>query len=501
MSLVVCARPGCDLAAATSLLVDGRHVAAVCSERCGYELIGPKRSADDMSDAAAGGDDKRQDVVYRELDKKRYADLAEMAVFIQDICNRHKDSPDKPNTNHIATLAKMRWILHQIIDQKKYKVHSLDYWRNRADIQYDAVPSITRDESKRLGDMNVTAGMLRQLAGLASKIDVMHPMTVTGTMLQIGRRLNRSGSDLKQRIDVVIAAAVATIDRIAENKPYVMNSIGELLFKLRDDIAADYVLDTFDDSDAGRAAKYAGIPDDVRFLVALRADPIETLALFITNRVTSMCATEYGFLQLRDDGSEYWAQISGKTDEQKHRHAIETRFNDNSKSFGPNVVRYYDGFFFYIIGRKGTPRRMNFRARHLATGLYYAEIFLDCEEYDNTFMPESLVCKIWKAHDDLSGDDFVAEFTVRSGDIQFRGKNMAIDAKGYLWFACTMGADAAVAVFDKKGTMITKKRLENTVINCICAAVDGIWMATTKEGVNYITLLRLAPDYNYSAGM
>lgn len=62
------------------MLVDGRNVAAVCSERCGYELIGPKRGADDS--AAADDAAHQQMLVRRQQDKQRFSDLAELSTSL-----------------------------------------------------------------------------------------------------------------------------------------------------------------------------------------------------------------------------------------------------------------------------------------------------------------------------------------------------------------------------------------------------------------------------------
>ena len=84
MSLVTCARPGCGLTAATTLLVDGRRVAAVCSERCGYELIGPKRGAEDDASAERNAAHQRE-AVRRMHDGRRFSDVANLAAALAEL--------------------------------------------------------------------------------------------------------------------------------------------------------------------------------------------------------------------------------------------------------------------------------------------------------------------------------------------------------------------------------------------------------------------------------
>jgi hypothetical protein len=502
MSLVVCARPGCDLAAATSLLVDGRHVAAVCSERCGYELIGPKRSADDMSDAAAGGDDKRQDVVYRELDKKRYLDLSGIALFIFDICNRHKAFPAEPNTNHIATLARMRLVLHQIINRKQYKVFDLHYWRKQADIDYEAIPSITSDESERLGDMAKMSSLLQQLADLAHRLDELTPLGVAGATLQIGRRLDRSGSDLKRRIDEAIAVAVATIDQIAENEPYDMNSVEVLLSKLRNDIAADDSLDEFDRTDAGRAAKYVGLPDDVRLLIQLRSSPVEVVgAIPMRKKITWMCVTEHGYMSY-NDGSLYpdYVKIGINSDRAKHLDAVRSRNKYEGAAFGPNSVREHRGAHIGPTWGTAPVTIVNPRALILATGSYEAAVFLDFPFADNTLYPNSVVCKLRKAS--IADIKLVAQYTVHYNTFTFRPSHMAIDANGFLWCICTQADNTnRIIVVDARGRILDDVSFRDNTIDCICAGVEGVWIAVSFNSKHEIKHLRLAPTYNYSVGM
>jgi hypothetical protein len=81
MSSLACARPGCGLTVATVLLVDGRRVAEVCSERCGYELIGPKRGAEDDTSAERNAAHQRE-AVRRMHDSQRFGDMAKLAAAL-----------------------------------------------------------------------------------------------------------------------------------------------------------------------------------------------------------------------------------------------------------------------------------------------------------------------------------------------------------------------------------------------------------------------------------
>ena len=505
MSLVVCTRPGCGLTAATTLLVDGRRVAAVCSERCGYELIGPKRSADDASDTAAtaSGDEKRQDV-YREMDKSRYyADLRSMVLSIRYVFGMLRTYGGTIDANQFATLARMRWILHQIINQGKYRVFNTKYWMKQANIDYDTTPPVIGDKTKQLDDMVTMANTLLDLVELARRVDELTPLAVSGTTMSIGRRMDRGGSDLKRRIDEAIAAAVATIDQIAENKPYDMNSVEVLLSKLRDDIAADEVLDIFDDTVAGKAAKQAGIPDELRLLIAMRENPLEIVGTIrMQKEITWMCVTEYGFIEY-DDGSPYAQsiKIGRDPDIEKHLDAAKSRRIHENVAFGPNTTRKHEGTHIGPARGSGFVTPLNKRALILATGLYEASVFLDFPVLDGDATPGSVVCVLRKSNVP-DGEELVAQYTAKFNTFVFRTNHMAIDAKGFLWCICVQADGARVLiVVDTRGNIISNTRFK-IMIDCICAGVEGVWIAcsNTVDNRHAIVHLRLAPEYNYSVG-
>lgn len=175
----VCALPGCRQPATHTMFVDRRGVAAVCSERCGYELIGPKRGADaaaadddDDGNSTATGDGKRLSKADEVMNELRYTRLSTAADIVRDLATlrarvydltelqvstatmpigRHLNPNGSTMANRIETaIALARTTMHQIIDRQSYNIDAIrnllqqlrdDIAADGALDQYDATPA------------------------------------------------------------------------------------------------------------------------------------------------------------------------------------------------------------------------------------------------------------------------------------------------------------------------------------------------------------------------
>jgi hypothetical protein len=181
----MCARPGCGLTAATTLLVDGRRVAEVCSERCGYELIGPKRSAEDDASAERNAAHQRE-AVRRMHDSQRFGDMAKLAAALAELgtvrARLHAMSPIEVAT---ATMEIGRRIARDGRDIEQ-RVEA---------VIFDAVTAINhivRDEPYQMPDIAAELAKLRADIAADNALDVFDGVT--------GRALKAAGvpDDVRQ---------------------------------------------------------------------------------------------------------------------------------------------------------------------------------------------------------------------------------------------------------------------------------------------------------------
>jgi hypothetical protein len=155
-----------------------------------------------------------------------------------------------------------------------------------------------QQDKERFGDLAKMAASLQKLIDLRLRLRDMSALSVSTASMAIGRRISPGEPSMTARIDRDIATARAAIVQIANNQPYDAAIVAKLMARLRDDIAADATLDAFDATDVGRAAKAAGMPDDVRQLAAYRANPIQKVAEFTVAYFTSLHTTPPSFFEL-----------------------------------------------------------------------------------------------------------------------------------------------------------------------------------------------------------
>lgn len=376
-------------------------------------------------------------------------------------------------------------------------------------------------DERQLTDMKIMAKLLEQLSHLRAHAANMAPLEVASATLPIGRRLGVNSddavSDVERRIEAAIRAVVATIEDIAAGRPYDMDVVRPLMAKLRDDIAADGVLDAFDATPAGQSAKLLGVPDDARSLIAYRANPVEKVAEIATNQsVNVLCASQYGFVSAGEVYYELnrrtsFVQTGHTTDAQKHAAIVTNAINfaDHFHAVsGPNaqwIVKMRDSGSIAIRTIRSAQDDVisNGRDVVLTTGSYMIRVSEDFNAITRFFGYNGIKIDVWKANNADGTSNRLVVGKARGGPrFLLREDRMAVDADGNLWCICWMpGQSTYVIVYNQTGDKIAQFDEAGVRYGGICAGIGCVWIGIERGSQNYIVQYRLAPSAAYNAGM
>jgi len=430
-----CARPGCGQAASIGARAHGSTAAhvPVCSERCGYELIGPKRGADDDVDAADERDAAHQQMlVQRQEEKRRFDDMAKMTAIMQELIN------------------------------------------------------------------------------LRARLPEMTELEVSTATMGIGRRISPGGSGMAQRIDAIILDAHVVIGHIIRNETYDMTIVRQRLATLREDIAANATLDAFDATDVGRAAKKAGVSDDVRQMAAYTRFPVQTIATFTLDGVgsydTLFCIEETGhiasmnllefsysdrFAVYRKDGTK----ISNSTDLLPLVKQYHKLYENGISLIGSakniwhidwNSPRAQKTIWGMSNGERLDISIIDqFRYKFIANGAHFALI----KQVETN--PNGGYYDYWRSGVEFRGEKVSWPYHSNS---TYHPNTVTIDAGGNVWVADAKN----LRVFTANGDFISSIDIPyNVGIN---ADADGnVWLISARSWYRTFTNFRLVPATQYRA--
>lgn len=381
-------------------------------------------------------------------------------------------------------------------------------------------------DERQLTDMKIMAKLLERLSHLRAHAANMAPLEVASATLPIGRRLGVNSddavSDVERRIEAAIRAVVATIEDIAAGRPYDMDVVRPLMAKLRDDIAADGVLDAFDATPAGQSAKLLGVPDDARSLMAYRANPVEKVAEIATNQsVNVLCTSRYGYVSAGEVYYELnrrssFIQTGRPTDASMHGMVVAVAVNFADRFHvvsGPNsqwVTRQRDSGSVAIRTIRSAQDIVVSTANEvvLMSGSYMIHVTEDFDSIARSLgYAGGIKILAWKVDNDGNANRLIVGNT-RHGTI-LRGKRfllredrMAVDADGNLWCICWMpGQWTYVVVYNQNGAEIAQFDEAGVRYGGICAGIGCVWIGIERGSQNYIVQYRLAPSAAYNAGM
>lgn len=401
-----------------------------------------------------------------------------------------------------------------------------------------------KDQEQRAWAISELGASLSKLGALRAMSYKLAPLELSTASMRIGRRFDDTGDDAAAFLDATIDGVIAQLQRVRAGDSYDMDFVHAQMAKLRDGLAADASLDDFD-----RTTGPTPLPEDVRQLVAYRAYPVQTLALFV---VTSLRTAEISrIIDTSEPLSVTRSSIGFYT-------AGMFEFGSNKRMWkevpdkGPGEIcttstgawrrSMRNGYMFHTSAQEieyempdvltdVTPLNPNVFAA-LAVGDYFAIIF-----DKKWFGGSNIVCLVYRVDRSArqlipmssSADPIVLfetgtapfENLIRStssnGRFSFAAPNIktihhhatrvAIDAGGNIWH---LGASAnwrtskKISVRNSKGDLI--KSVESTAGGfALASGAEGVWLAVERgtagtdshaiEFANY----RLVPPSSYQA--
>jgi len=380
-----------------------------------------------------------------------------------------------------------------------------------------------QDQERRASDIELMATSLGKLAHLRSYMYQLTPLELSTTTLAIGRNFGESGDDAANFVDQTISDVIDLIQRIHSGAPYTMDLVRKRMAKLREDLAADASLDAFDAAVGPDASRL--MSEDSRRLAAYRANPVQIIA------------------ELND--------VSGTAN-------INELVQTNSRLRATNDVIGIFPYFaidFYGLTENINRVRISDDPDKLADSAFDGTWYLSgasslYHNYDRTVIyakPDTLVqpaiargnylcsfytlgdivkCRVFRA--DKASKTFVelsdvtiydrvpAEFPIfdqsrflvplpfarPAKKLSAHVARVAIDADANIWHVdkpAQYDTGDAVIVRNSNGTRIASIKMPGCF--AICAAADGVWVASASGGVMKFTNMRLVPSEVYNRGM
>jgi len=370
------------------------------------------------------------------------------------------------------------------------------------------------------------AVMLRELVDLRARVASMTPLEVASATLLIGRRLARDGSSIAGRIDGAIDAVIEAIENRDNELMVIIQPIEQMLSKLRDDIAADGVLDAFDASPAGLSDAMRQLNDDARSLVAYRANPVEKVAEIDVDAVFSIVHPINSGEIIARSGRDIWRTIIVGPNKnrlgRKTWHDFVREDIDNALITGLSTQwtrKSTNGPMVQMVAVDDPSSTVyefaRDRARCFVTGRHMVMVFLDFDAADfdrsNTLEQRTasrVFCRFFQVDDQgiVTAGNYVPISSAMT--MRFSLATMALDSSGHLW--CISGGLRYILVYSSTsqeiapGREIARVSEKDVHFNCIGAGVSGVWaMANTVDERSrmFIANYRLAPETAYSAGM
>jgi len=173
--MAACSRSGCSRPAGKSMRVGGRHVAAVCSKRCGLELIGPDVAVDGVAEAQRFADMAKTVDNLRALAEIRAnvfeMDPIDISTYTMPIGHRLEQDGVGIAKRLDEAIADARNTLQQMVDKRPYDMGRIDVLmaRLRDDIALDGLLDIYISTPK---------GQARKLSGASESELLMESSSI-----------------------------------------------------------------------------------------------------------------------------------------------------------------------------------------------------------------------------------------------------------------------------------------------------------------------------------
>lgn len=400
-------------------------------------------------------------------------------------------------------------------------------------VELDRVRERRQREEQRFRDLETLSQWLGFLSKIRAKVYTVTPLEVSTATMRIGNRFGDDGTVMAAMLDTLIRRVITIQMNVASGKEYDLGEIVASVRELRNKIADEATIGEFDRLylTTGERSQLAVIPDGVRRLVAMRADPIQKIAEFLvesdqyTHSWAYMGRIRIGNVEYAYDGTNLgtssYEYAPGATNgiaynslnqaivalEPRGSWAVTLPSSTTENDLYERSLSSNGNFRTKIgdtISHSSAPTKL-FKLLPAAAKTYELDTFCIISASNTTI---GVVAKVWRApHGNarsrppsifirLSIDSATATITdtgvIDDVDRKFNFTGIALDSNGNVWIH---HIDGKILIFNTTNQQIAQ--IDNIVGRSICAAEDGVWIIHDGPGGTHVcTNYRLAPTYN-----